>query len=124
MFDSQIITAKMEVTVTGEFYDPEASEETLRFCVEQGLIEQYSDVDVKLLKTRSQWISVKDRLPDDASDVLAYYDCIDDGRVMLVNYYKNCWYDAVFNDLIDDLDQGCITYWMPLPEPPKEAKQE
>ena len=95
MFDSQIITAKMEVTVTGEFYDPEASEETLRFCVEQGLIEQYSDVDVKLLKTRSQWIS-----------------------------YKNCWYDAVFNDLIDDLDQGCITYWMPLPEPPKEAKQE
>lgn len=71
MIDSQIVTAKMEVTVTGEFYDFEASEETLRSCVEQDLSELYSDVDVKLLKTRSQWISVKDRLPDAAG-----YECL------------------------------------------------
>ena len=74
--------------------------------------------------TVDQWISVEERLPDDASDVLAYYDCGDDSRVMFVNYYKRCWYDSVFNDLIDDLDQGCITHWMPLPEPPKGVKQD
>lgn len=67
------------------------------------------------------WISVKDRLPDDASDVIAYYGCGDSGHVIFVNYYKNCWYD-VFNDLIDDLEQGCITHWMSLPEPPSDCQ--
>ena len=82
-----------------------------------------SDGKITPLPIHPQWISVKDKLPDDASDVLAYYDCGDKGDVMLVNYYKNCWYDT-FNDLIDDLEQGCITHLMSLPEPPKEAKQD
>lgn len=79
---------------------------------------------LELLREQPQWISVKDRLPDDASDVLAYYDCGDTGQVMFVNYYKNNWYDAVFNDLIDDLEQGCITHWMSLPKPPEGVKQD
>lgn len=124
MIDSQIVTAKMEVTVTGEFYDFEASEETLRSCVEQDLSELYSDVDVKLLKTRSPWISVKDRLPDDASDVLAYYDDGTESRTIPANYYKRCWYDCVFNRPIDDLKTGFIKYWMPSPKPPEEVERE
>lgn len=31
------ITAALQLRVTGEFYDDEASEETLRYCVEQDL---------------------------------------------------------------------------------------
>ena len=77
-----------------------------------------SDGKITPLPIQQEWISVKDKLPDDASDVLAYYDCGDSGHVIFVNYYKNCWYD-VFNDLIDDLEQGYITHWMPLPEPPE-----
>jgi len=44
------ITATLKVVVSGEFYDNEASEETLRYCVEQDLEDAGFDVDVKLLK--------------------------------------------------------------------------
>lgn len=44
------ITATLKVIVTGEFYDDEASEETLRYCVEQDLEDAGFDVDVELLK--------------------------------------------------------------------------
>lgn len=50
MADSQIITAVLKVNITAEFFDPEASEETLRACVEQDLKELYSDVEVSTLK--------------------------------------------------------------------------
>lgn len=44
------ITATLKVVVTGEFYDDEASEETLRYFVEQDLEDNGFDVDVELLK--------------------------------------------------------------------------
>ena len=42
------ITASFWLRVTGEFYDDEASEETLRYCVEQDLEDAgfYADVSV------------------------------------------------------------------------------
>ena len=42
------ITAALRLRVTGEFYDDEASEETLRYCVEQDLEDAgfYADVSV------------------------------------------------------------------------------
>ena len=44
------ITATLKVVCTGEFYDDEASEETLRYCIEQDLEDAGFDVDVTLLK--------------------------------------------------------------------------
>jgi hypothetical protein len=44
------ITTTLKVVITGEFYDDEASEETLRYCVEQDLENAGFDVDVELLK--------------------------------------------------------------------------
>ena len=44
------ITATLKVVIAGEFYDDEASEETLRYCVEQDLEDAGFDVDVALLK--------------------------------------------------------------------------
>ena len=41
------ITTTLMVTITGEFYDDEASEETLRYCVEQDLEEAGFDVVAK-----------------------------------------------------------------------------
>ena len=46
------ITATLKVVITGEFYDDEASEETLRYCVEQDLEDAGFDVDVELLKEK------------------------------------------------------------------------
>ena len=44
------ITAVLKVTATAEFFDDEASEETVRYCVEQDLEDDGFDVDVELLK--------------------------------------------------------------------------
>lgn len=47
---SNIITAHLDVTVTGEFFDDKASEETVRCYVEEELKELWSDVEVRLCK--------------------------------------------------------------------------
>ena len=43
------VTAVLKVVVTGEFYDDETSEETLRYCVEQDLEDAGFDVDVSVM---------------------------------------------------------------------------
>jgi hypothetical protein len=45
-----IITAVLKVTATAEFFDDEASEETVRYVIEQCLEDAGFDVDVALLK--------------------------------------------------------------------------
>lgn len=59
----------------------------------------------------SEWISVKDRLPD----VSGYYLCtyiIDNHR-----FYYDRWFDKNYNKF-STMDN--ITHWMPLPELPKD----
>lgn len=102
----------------------------LEYCLTPGLCtncvyrgehctsNMYTDA-IKLLKEQPLWVSVTDKLPDDASDVLAYYDNGTESRIIPVNYYKGCWYDCVFNRSIDDLETGFIRYWMSLPKPPE-----
>lgn len=50
MNEPKKVTAVLRVVVTGEFYDDEASEETLRYCVEQDLEDAGFDVDVSVQK--------------------------------------------------------------------------
>lgn len=63
----------------------------------------------------SKWISVKDRLPEDDSDVLAYLRIGEEGRNYPANYAKGMWFDCIFNTPATEN----TTHWMPLPEPPK-----
>ena len=44
------VTATLKVVVTGVFYDDDATEETLRYVVEQDLEDAGFEVDVSLLK--------------------------------------------------------------------------
>lgn len=65
------------------------------------------------------WISVKDRLPDDDGEVLA----VNDGEVLIANYLDG-WFRYIEDDCgdmvpTDDID---VRYWMELPELPEEAK--
>ena len=46
------VTATLKVVVAAEFYDDEASEETLRYCVEQALEDAGFDVDVSVLHNK------------------------------------------------------------------------
>lgn len=59
------------------------------------------------------WISVKERLPQDEESVLVW-GC---------GFIEIGWYDAsdkcwCTDDF--DYDDDQVTHWMPLPEPPKE----
>lgn len=57
------------------------------------------------------WISVEDRLPEPGVDVLAAYR----DRHINMGTAGDDW-------LEEDIEDGNITYWMPLPEPPEEEK--
>ena len=71
------------------------------------------DEITEAISTRQgEWISVNDRLPENASDVLVYTNAIYIG-----------WYDAHFNHwtVYGFGKAKNVTHWMPLPEPPKEV---
>lgn len=71
------------------------------------------------------WISVEDRLPEDDGDVLAIVSgyptpniTLEDVLVVAAFCEGEGWYIEEY----PDWDNPIITYWMPLPEPPKEGK--
>ena len=55
----------------------------------------------------AEWISVKDRLPDNGTKVLTQFDY----GAMEASWYDSKYYQPFWNR---------ATHWMPLPEPPKE----
>ena len=64
-----------------------------------------------------KWIRVKDRLPKNGERVLAT-DCAFVGEFYLNKIGQWSRYNVNNHDLFMALD---ILFWMPLPEPPKEA---
>ena len=61
----------------------------------------------------NDWISVKDRLPDDTRYVLCYGSSGAEPYVGYYAYHHDCkWYDY-------DNENSYCTHWMPLPEPPE-----
>lgn len=61
------------------------------------------------------WISVKDRLPENFQKVLCFTR-YGDYAVFRWNYIDYMW-----NDGIEWYKEKDVLWWMPLPEPPKEA---
>ena len=60
----------------------------------------------------ADWISVRDRLPD---NIPCEYLVINYGVVGTAIFHDGVW--------IAPTTRVNITYWMPLPEPPKEAER-
>lgn len=81
---------------------------------------------IALLKER-QWVSVKDRLPEESGWVMV---CNKGYGYVSVVHYSSKWCE--FNNFDCLLPQSeerrakwsDITHWMPLPEPPKEGDGE
>ena len=75
----------------------------------RGLLES---APAKMVMYMSDWISVKDRLPENCEvvDVYTLYD----GRVVDVAYRDGEWVSQYLKW------SGNPTHWMPLPSPPKE----
>ncbi len=66
-----------------------------------------------------EWISVKDRLPEVAIEVLVFApDCRVIGNTLIGKYFpsENTWTVYDFHD--SKLDED-VTHWQPIPEPPK-----
>lgn len=68
----------------------------------------------------SEWISTKDRLPDEDKEVLvAYWFLPNNGDPSWIietgRYLAGKWVQLEGYD---------VTHWMPLPEPPKEENNE
>lgn len=53
------VTATLKVVITCEFYDDEASEETLRYFAEQALEDEGFDVDVSVMRDNRLPFSAK-----------------------------------------------------------------
>ena len=62
---------------------------------------------------RRQWISVKDRLPEESSEVLFVLY----GKVYLGDYLLNEAFETPAGSVF--LADEAVTHWMPLPEAPK-----
>lgn len=60
------------------------------------------------------WISVRDELPKEGK----YIVCTERGSVYCTRFYKGSGCEGIFKTDINTH----ITYWMPLPEPPKEGE--
>ena len=81
-----------------------------------GSIERIVDHLIANGVTVQEWISVKDRLPEDDSDVLAYLRVGEEGRIYPANYAKGVWWDCIFNTPATKT----TTHWMPLPSAPED----
>ena len=80
----------------------------------------------------SEWISVKNRLPDGYDDVLVYVvehrswwddEYVEPGKKISTLKHDTYSYMAIqYLDKYEDISRTNITHWMPLPEPPKERE--
>lgn len=66
----------------------------------------------EMLQKAGRWISVKERMPEDGKNVLAY----EGGGFFYIDWcVEGEW-------VIAGQSCGVVTHWMPLPEPPKEMR--
>ena len=69
----------------------------------------------------SEWISVKDRMPEAGQFVLAYGDACqgwtDGPKIAVFRWYSDYWWDA---NMDCELADTMPTHWMPLPGTPKQ----
>lgn len=75
--------------------------------------------------TASPWISVDDRLPEDCQVVLVIANGRPREHVSLVNSYEIATFfidEGWYLDEFPDWEQPQVTFWMPLPDLPREAE--
>jgi hypothetical protein len=72
--------------------------------------------------TQPQWISVKDRLPPPQTEVLWWNKAAHQAGVSSWEYMSYCDDTMIYWGDAGNVSIKKFTYWMPLPEPPKEEE--
>ena len=76
--------------------------------------------------TVQEWISVKDRLPDNKEHDWVLAQVVEDNgymhipRVMEYRQRRNDWFEETYGWLSEHNGLFSVTHWMPLPNSPKE----
>ena len=65
-----------------------------------------------------QWISVQDRLPEDAGGAVDAVLVTDGFLVHMAYFNHGTWYFCESGEMKEEMFYN-VTHWMPLPEPPK-----
>ena len=83
----------------------------------QGCIEDAPAADVEPVR---RWIPVAERLPEKNKEVVGWYkdNPFSPFRYGIVSWNGHGWVFTYAQRYVD-----AVTYWMPLPEPPKEDSQ-
>ena len=126
MEETNRVTAYLKVTA--EFYDPEATPETVRACVEQDLEDAGYEVEVSSF---GNWIPVKDRLPDAAGVSVLVTAVNTYGQRHVFEAFQGYgdfkWYTYDVTKMKRDgstnneVGNGwTITHWMVKPEPAED----
>lgn len=71
--------------------------------------------------TVGEWVSVKDRLPEENCEYIVFVTDIEGEKCVTVDQWLSHarhWF------LFDDKAESEVTHWMPMPPPPKEMKLE
>ena len=90
----------------------------------EGLADDVIDIIAHSITTH-EWISVKDRLPDNKEYDWVLAQVVEDNgfmhipTVMEYRQSKNDWFEETYGWLSDHNGAFTVTHWMPLPEPPK-----
>lgn len=80
----------------------------------------FNEETVKKMIGAPEWIPVSERLPEPMEWALCR--CADKNmRVLRYDNVMDDWDFAVFETHLYAYDDGFVTHWMPLPEPPKEV---
>ena len=72
-----------------------------------------------------EWISVKDRLPDNKEHDWVLAQVVEDNgflhipKVMEYRQQRNDWFEETYGWLSEHNGAFTVTHWMPLPQPPK-----
>lgn len=64
----------------------------------------------------NEWVSVEERLPENSAEVLMWRE---KWKIAEAGTYRNACF-LVYDALGDSYKADDITYWMPLPAPPKK----